>query len=77
VYLDYFSALVDERGMLKRALADERGAPDGCRVQNHGVAGREGDRKGDSEVAGRERRPIGCGSAFCFDLCSRGIGFSR
>jgi lysophospholipase L1-like esterase len=23
VYLDYFSALVDERGMLKRALADD------------------------------------------------------
>jgi lysophospholipase L1-like esterase len=23
VYLDYFSALLDERGMLKRALADD------------------------------------------------------
>jgi lysophospholipase L1-like esterase len=30
VYLDYFSALVDERGMLKRALADDGLHPTGA-----------------------------------------------
>ena len=42
VYLDYFSALVDDKGLLKKDLAERRPASERRRIQDHGSAGRGG-----------------------------------
>ena len=43
VYLDYFSAMVDDKGLLKKELADDGLHPNDAGIQDHGATGRGGD----------------------------------
>ncbi len=58
IYLDYFSAMVDDKGLLKRDLADDGLHPERSWLRRHGSAGAEGDRAGarDALTVAEKRR---------------------
>ena len=46
VYVDYYSAMIDDKGMLKERIERRRSPPDGGRLRDHGAARAGGHRQG-------------------------------
>ena len=50
VYLDYFSATVDDKGFFKAEITNDGLHPNAAGIRDYGAAGRKGHRPGAREV---------------------------